>query len=91
MPIISDVAKAAGVSITTVSRVMNGGRDFNPATIDIRLETVGARAVEQLLWRMAHPDDTDRVAIFASPVLVPGEAEGVDSTSNFQELEKASK
>ncbi|MDA3923340.1 MAG: LacI family DNA-binding transcriptional regulator [Kiritimatiellae bacterium] len=45
-----------------------------PAAIDINLELVGARGVEQLLWRMANQDVANRVCVTIDPVLVPGTA-----------------
>lgn len=43
-----------------------------PATIDIRLDLVGRRGVDQLLLRMRKPTESSRKQIFISPVLVPG-------------------
>lgn len=42
-----------------------------PATIDIHAELVGARAVEQLLWRLDHPN-ASQTSIQLAPSLVPG-------------------
>lgn len=42
-----------------------------PATIDIMLGEVGRRTIEQLRWRMAHPD-RPRVDILVKPVVRPG-------------------
>ena len=44
-----------------------------PATVDIKLDTVGERAVEQLFWRMANPDDPSRAKIIIPSELVPAE------------------
>jgi len=44
-----------------------------PATIDIKLNLVGYRGVEQLLTRMKHPEESSRTQVFISPVLVRGE------------------
>ena len=41
-----------------------------PATIDIKLELVGHRAVDQLLVRMRNPSEPSRTQVFISPVLV---------------------
>lgn len=41
-------------------------------TIDIRAETIGRRAVERLLWRIDHPEDTVPTKIVVEPVLVEG-------------------
>jgi len=43
-----------------------------PATIDIHAERVGRKAVEQLLWRIEHPD-SPRVTTALDPALVEGE------------------
>ncbi len=40
-----------------------------PATLDIHAERVGRKAVEQLLWRLDHPDDP-RVTVALQPTLV---------------------
>jgi len=44
-----------------------------PATLDINLEMVGYRGIEQLLWRMANPDVKNRTKLLVEPVLVPAE------------------
>jgi DNA-binding LacI/PurR family transcriptional regulator len=44
-----------------------------PAAIDINLELVGRRGVEQLLWRMANPQVQNRTRLVIEPVLMPGE------------------
>lgn len=43
-----------------------------PATIDIHAREVGTRAVEQLLWRIDHPEE-EKVVSLLTPTLVPGE------------------
>jgi len=47
---------------------------LNPplTTIDIRAETIGRRAVERLLWRIDHPEDTVPTKVVVEPVLVEG-------------------
>lgn len=45
-----------------------------PATIDIRLDLVGERSVDQLLWRMSHPADEGQTDLLIKPVIVPAEA-----------------
>lgn len=45
-----------------------------PTEIDLRVESVGRRGVEQLIWRMAHPDVPERVIAMIEPVLVPSPA-----------------
>ena len=47
-----------------------------PATIDIRLDLVGERAVDQLMWRMSHPIDEGQTDVLIKPVVVPAEARG---------------
>lgn len=42
-----------------------------PATIDIKLELVGVRAMDQLLARMRMPQEPSRTQVFISPVLIP--------------------
>lgn len=42
-----------------------------PATIDIRLDLVGERSVDQLLWRMSHPADQGQTDVLIKPVIVP--------------------
>jgi DNA-binding LacI/PurR family transcriptional regulator len=44
-------------------------------TIDVRAAEIGARAVDQLAWRMTHRDGAD-VDIGLDPVIVPGESVG---------------
>lgn len=44
-----------------------------PATIDIKLDVVGERAVGQLLWRMSHPDDVAQARLLIKPEIVAAE------------------
>ena len=44
-----------------------------PATINVNLELVGYRGVEQLLWRMAHRTVKNRMKLALEPVLAAGE------------------
>lgn len=41
-----------------------------PSVVDIRLETIGHRAVEQLLWRLEHRDAPERMAVLIEPALI---------------------
>lgn len=41
-----------------------------PAAIDIRVESIGRRGVEQLLWRMAHLHLQERLICAVEPVVV---------------------
>lgn len=45
-----------------------------PATIDIKLDAVGERAMDQLFWRMSHRDDKDRVELLVKPELISAKA-----------------
>lgn len=47
------------------------GVDPVPATIDIRHESIGLRAVEQLCLRMINRGDDDRLRLMVEPQLVP--------------------
>ena len=49
------------------------GLSPRPATIDIKAEYIGQRAVEQLCWRMEHPDDLSVIEIKIRPGLVANE------------------
>ena len=44
-----------------------------PATIDLKLDQVGREAVEQLLWKMSHPENQDITGIFIAPELIQSE------------------
>ncbi len=47
--------------------------DPRPASIDINLELVARRGVEQLLWRIANPNSNNNLSIFIEPrVIEPG-------------------
>ncbi|HEY2589531.1 MAG TPA: hypothetical protein VGI81_27540 [Tepidisphaeraceae bacterium] len=39
--------------------------------MDIGLELVGRRGVQQLLWRMAHPDERRHATLLIEPLLMP--------------------
>jgi DNA-binding LacI/PurR family transcriptional regulator len=41
-----------------------------PAEIDIRVESIGRRGVEQLLWRLDHPDLTERIITAIEPMVI---------------------
>jgi len=41
-----------------------------PATIDINLDLVGRRGVQQLLWRMQNPEEKNRIDVLVKPRLV---------------------
>ncbi|OGV44271.1 MAG: hypothetical protein A2X48_00145 [Lentisphaerae bacterium GWF2_49_21] len=44
-----------------------------PATIDIRLDVIGRKAVELLLQRIRNPEEDGTVEVFIKPLLVPAE------------------
>ena len=44
-----------------------------PATIDVGAETIGTRAVEQLLWRVRYPDVRNNLQLLVEILLVEGE------------------
>ena len=44
-----------------------------PAVVDIRVESIGRRGVEQLIWRMSHPHVSHRIISGVEPVLVEQE------------------
>jgi LacI family transcriptional regulator len=48
--------------------------NLDPAvtTIDVHAETVGRMAVDQLLWRIRHPEETRAVQVLVEPSLVEG-------------------
>lgn len=46
------------------------GLNPRPAVIDIRTEAIGRRGVEQLLWRLEHPEVSERVVATVEPRLV---------------------
>jgi LacI family transcriptional regulator len=47
------------------------GLSPRPAVIDIRVESIGRRGVEQLLWRLVRPDVPERVIATIEPFVVP--------------------
>jgi len=44
-----------------------------PVTLDLQAETIGRRAVEQLLWRVAHPNEA-AMRVMIEPLLIVPEA-----------------
>jgi len=46
------------------------------ASIDVHAETIGHRAVDQLLWRINHPGEETDIEVLIKPDLVPGESMG---------------
>ena len=47
------------------------GLSPKPAVIDIRVESIGRRGVEQLLWRLAHTDVPERIITAIEPLVIP--------------------
>jgi LacI family transcriptional regulator len=45
-----------------------------PAVIDIRVESIGCRGVEQLLWRLEHADVDERIITMIEPTIVGPDA-----------------
>jgi LacI family transcriptional regulator len=60
-------------------RVLLSSLHPRPATIDIHAENIGARAVTQLLWRIANPGEP-RQDVLIDPSLVRGEADAARPT-----------
>jgi LacI family transcriptional regulator len=46
------------------------GLDPRPAEIDIRVESIGKRAIDQLIWRLDHPGVTERIVTTIEPYVV---------------------
>ena len=46
------------------------GLEPRPVSIDIQPEQIGRKAVEQLRWRLLHPDEEDQITIEVSPKLL---------------------
>jgi DNA-binding LacI/PurR family transcriptional regulator len=53
-----------------------------PATIDIRAESIGRRAVEQLVWRLRNPNVRERIRSMVEPVLVEPPAQAGQNGTN---------
>jgi len=49
------------------------GLSPKPAVIDIRVESIGARGVDQLLWRLEHPDLHERIITAIEPFVLSNE------------------
>jgi DNA-binding LacI/PurR family transcriptional regulator len=77
--VIQPALQAAGVQIgpghTQIISCNNEspfrvGLSPKPAAIDIRVESIGWRGVEQLLWRMAHLHLQERLICAVEPVVI---------------------
>ncbi len=49
------------------------GLNPRPATIQIAAEAIGRRAVALLMWRIARPQEEERMHVLVEPSIVPGE------------------
>ncbi|WP_428940547.1 LacI family DNA-binding transcriptional regulator [Fontivita pretiosa] len=50
------------------------GLSPRPTVIDIRVESIGRRGVEQLMWRIEHPDVPERIIATIEPFIVKADA-----------------
>ena len=86
-PILIDRGVRPGVDIDIVScnneQILLNGLNPRPATVDIHAAAIGARAVEQLLRRIEHPD-APRLTLALEPRLVEPSAtlEGIMNTQD---------
>ena len=55
------------------------GLSPRPAVIDIRVESIGRRGVDQLLWRLTHADVAERIVSTIEPFIVAPDAIPTDS------------
>ncbi len=62
------------VSLISLNNESSLVQAMNPTltTIDVNAPRIGARCVEQVLWRMNHPNDPVSQTILLEPFLVPG-------------------
>lgn len=60
------------VSVVSCNNEQSLLMDLHPAptTIDVHAESIGRRAVDQLRWRISHPDDTLPTQVLVEPTLV---------------------
>lgn len=54
------------------------GLNPRPAVIDIRVEAVGRRGVEQLMWRIEHRDNRERLVTAIEPFIISHEGQSLD-------------
>jgi LacI family transcriptional regulator len=80
--LIQPALQAAGVKIgrgETQVVSCNNEKPFlvglgpRPAVVDIRVESIGRRGVEHLIWRMSHPHVAERIISMVEPFLVESE------------------
>jgi LacI family transcriptional regulator len=64
------------VSIVSCNNEQSLLMDLHPAptTIDVHAESIGRRAVDQLRWRIAHPEDVLPTQVLVEPTLVERES-----------------
>ncbi|MGH8021769.1 MAG: LacI family DNA-binding transcriptional regulator [Opitutaceae bacterium] len=62
------------ISLISLNNESSLVQAMNPTltTVDVNAQRIGARCVEQLLWRVDHPGDTVSQTILLEPFLVPG-------------------
>jgi DNA-binding LacI/PurR family transcriptional regulator len=67
-----DVRVGTDVSVISCNNEQSLLADLHPAltTVDVHAEATGRRAVDQLLWRIAHPMDSLPVQVLVEPTLV---------------------
>lgn len=68
----------AGVDISIIScnneKSLTGSLDPALTSIDVRAEAIGQRSVDQLLWRIAHPNEEHDIQLLIEPVLNIGDS-----------------
>jgi DNA-binding LacI/PurR family transcriptional regulator len=65
-----------GTDISVIScnneKSMTGSLDPGLTSIDVRAEAIGRRTVDQLLWRIAHPNEEHDIQVLIEPTLDAG-------------------
>ncbi|HHH76078.1 MAG TPA: LacI family transcriptional regulator [Phycisphaerae bacterium] len=73
-PILGNMGIRIGCDLEIVScnneTSLLAGLEPRPVSIDIQPEKIGKKAVEQLRWRLLHPDEEDQITIEVSPKLL---------------------
>jgi len=73
-PILKDLGIRIGRDLEIIScnneTSLLAGLEPRPASISIQPETIGKKAVEQLRWRILHPDEESQITIEVSPKLL---------------------
>ncbi|HVU36412.1 MAG TPA: LacI family DNA-binding transcriptional regulator [Opitutaceae bacterium] len=67
-----DVRVGRDISVISCNNEQSLLMDLNPVptTVDVHAEFIGRRTVDQLLWRMQHPRETQSVQVLVEPTLV---------------------